>query len=154
LTSTGAQNCTVFNTNLGVISGANYFASGPSGAGSGFNVVSNHGIPYSQGYAEIHWRYPRGGFLAFREQYYGPNNSLNLPAFFVAGASASFPINDSSLKGQVSADNLFKAYPNNLGVQFGGVGIPLVNNQLGLTNANVIGPTVWRFSLTKSFGDR
>jgi hypothetical protein len=159
LTSTGVQNCTppvagcTACTNLGVVSGTNFFASGPSGT-STFNVVSNHGIPYSQGYAELHWRYPRGGFLAFREQYYGPNNSLNVPAFFVAGASARFPINDSSLLGQISADNLFRAYPNVIGTQFGGVGVPLVNGQTGLTNANVIGPTVWRFSLTKEFGNR
>jgi len=144
-------------TNLGIVPGVNFFSSGPSGQGlsgqGSYNVVSNHGIPYSQGYAEIHWRYPRGGLLLFQEQYIGPNNSYNLPAFLIAGASARFPINDSSLMGQISADNLFKAYPTNIGTQFGGVPVPLINGQTGLTNANTVGPTVWRFSLTKSFGN-
>jgi hypothetical protein len=157
LTSGAALNCAppTINcsacTNLGIANGANFYASGPSG-NSSFNVVSNHGIPYSQGYAEVHWRYPRGGFIAFREQYVGPNNSYNLPAFFIAGASARLPIYDPTWMVQVSADNLFKVYPSVTGTQFAGVPIPLVNGQTGLTNANTVGPTVWRFSLTKSFG--
>lgn len=149
----GVQNCNgIQNTNLGVVSGANFFASGPSGSSS-FNVVSNHGIPYSQGYAEAHFRTPRGGYISFGGQYYGPNNSLNLPAFMTANGSVRFPIYDGSWMAQVSADNLFNTYPSKFGTQFGGVPIPLINGKLGLTNANTIGPTVLRFSLTKKFGN-
>jgi len=149
----GVQNCNgVQNTNLGIISGANFFASGPSGSGT-FNVISNHGIPYSQGYSDIHFRTPRGGYVSFGAQYYGPNNSLNLPAFATANASARFPIYDGSWFGQVSADNLFNAYPSSFGSQFAGVAIPLINGKFGLTNANTLGPTVLRFTLTKKFGN-
>ena len=153
LTNAAQLNCAATQTtNLGIVPNVNFFASGPSGS-STFNVISNHGIPYSQGYAEMHFRTARGGLVQFGEQYYGPNNSLNLPAFFVAGASARFPIADATWMAQLSADNLFRAYPNVIGTQFGGVAVPLVNGQTGLTNANVIGPTVWRLSLTKSFGN-
>ncbi len=47
-----------------------------------FNSVSNHAIPYSQGYAEIQFRTNGGGYASLGEQYYGPNNSLNVPPFF------------------------------------------------------------------------
>ncbi|GAC1300853.1 MAG: hypothetical protein NVSMB19_08090 [Vulcanimicrobiaceae bacterium] len=151
--------CSNVVTNLGIVNGANFFGSGSSGqngtpangAGNNFNSVNNHAIPYSQGYAEMHYRTPRGGYLALGEQYYGPNNSLNVPAFFVANASARFPF-PNGFAFQVSADNLFGAYPGATIAQAGGVAVPLVNGQAGLTNANVIGPRLFRFVLSKKFG--
>jgi outer membrane receptor protein involved in Fe transport len=159
-TYSNKPSCSNVVTNLGIIANANFYGSGtggqngtPSnGAGNNFNSVNNHAIPYSQGYAEIHYRTPRGGYVAFGEQYYGPNNSLNVPAFFVANASLRFPF-PNGFAFQMSADNLFGAYNGATIAEDGGVAVPLANGQNGLTNANVIGPRLFRFTLSKKFGN-
>ena len=158
-TYSNKPNCSNAVTNLGIVNNANFFGSGTSGsngtpsngAGNNFNSVNNHAIPYAQGYAEIHYRTPRGGYVAFGEQYYGNNNSLNVPAFFVANATMRFPF-PGGFAFQVSADNLFGAYPGASIAEDGGVAVPLVNGQNGLTNANVIGPRQFRLVLSKKFG--
>ena len=90
--STTAAACTgTPTTNLAVINGLNFLNSGTAGVSS-YNSVSNHSEPYSQGYVEAHWRTPHGGLAEFGMQYLGPNNSFNLPAFWLGTASARFPL--------------------------------------------------------------
>jgi len=151
--------CTAFNTNLGIISGVNFQGSGTSGsngnsangAGSNFNSVNNHAIPYSQAYGEMHYRTARGGLVELGIQYLGPNNSYNVPAFFIGDASVRIPFPDQ-YSFQVSVDNLFNAFSGSTVGEDGGVGVPLVNGQTGLTNANVVGPRLFRFVVEKKFG--
>jgi hypothetical protein len=157
----GVQNCTVKRTNLGIISGANFFGSGSSGsngasangAGSNFNSVNNHAIPYSQGYVSIHFRTLKGGLVEFGETYYGPNNSYNQPAFVVGDGAVRFPLGgNGDYSVQVSGYNLFNIYNSAFVTQAGGVGVPLYNGQTGLTNGNTVGPRTFNFVLSKKFG--
>ena len=150
----GTQNCSGPPvTNLGIIPGINFVNSGTSGSPGSWNAVSNHAIPYAQGYGELHYRLPKDGYLSFGEQYYGNNNSLNVPAFWVGNASARFPLmGDGKTWFQISADNLFNIYGAAYITPFGGVGVPLLNGNTGLTNANVIGPRNIRLTITKNFG--
>ena len=131
-------------TNLAVVPGANY-----SSTGTGFNGISNKGIPYAQGYAEAHYRTPADGLLLLGLTYYGSNNSYGVPAFAVANASARFPLlaprDRTSL--QISVDNLFAAQPGQTIATDGGIPVPLVNGRVGLVNALPVGPRVVRFAL-------
>jgi outer membrane receptor protein involved in Fe transport len=159
LASGTGVNCSIANTNLGIVSGANFYGSGTSGtngnsangAGSNFNSVNNHAIPYAQGYGEIHYRTAKGGLVEIGLQYLGNNNSYNVPAFFIGNASVRFPF-PNQYSFQVSADNLFNAYSGSTISEDGGVGVPLVNGQTGLTNANTVGPRLIRFIVEKKFG--
>jgi outer membrane receptor protein involved in Fe transport len=156
----GVQNCSKKTTNLGIISGANFYGSGSSGsngdaangAGSNFNAVNNHAIPTSQGYVSIHFRTLKGGLVEFGETYYGPNNSYNQPAFVVGDGSVRFPLGNGGYTLQVSGYNLFNIYNSALVTQAGGVGVPLYNGQTGLTNGNTVGPRTFNFILSKTFG--
>ncbi|WP_317997590.1 TonB-dependent receptor domain-containing protein [Vulcanimicrobium alpinum] len=141
-------------TNLAIISGVNFQNSGTGGSPGSFNSVSNHAEPYAQGYAEGHYRTPNGGYLSFGEQFYGKNNSLNVPPFWVANANLRLPLGGLSAQTSLgfNVDNLFNAYPNAYITPFAGTAVPLVNGKLGLTNQNVIGPRNVRISITKNFG--
>lgn len=150
-------------TNLGIVNGANYFAGnsissvGGTSTGSGFNVITPSGgtaVPYSQGYFEFHYRTARGGLGLIGATYYGPNNPYNLPAFFVANATARFPIYDNQTFIQVSGDNIFNAYPSPVVSAFQGSPVILANGQTGLENANTVGPPVFRLELVKYFGTK
>jgi len=144
--------CSTIGTNLAILPNVNYAGSGTSGTPGSFNAISNHAIPYAQGYAEVHYRTPNGGYLAFGDQYYGNNNSLNVPAFTVAHLDVRFPIGGrTGLTLNANVDNLFQAYPNPYITQFGGIAYPLANGNVGLTNANVIGPRNLRVSVIKNF---
>jgi len=133
-----------FTTNLGVVPFINF---------GSHQTVSNQAIPYSQGYAELRYRGPGGSLLSFGETYYGPNNSLNEPAFFVANATARVPVGRwTSL--QLSVDNLFNAYGDPITTEFTGLNQPLVNGQFYSSNANVIGPRNVRLSITHTIGSR
>ena len=137
-------------TNLAVVPNINFLTGGPSGTGR-FNAVSNQSIPYSQGYAEVNYRDRRGAYYSVGETYYGANNSFNRPAFGVANATIRIPVAaDAAL--QVSVDNLNSIYSSTFIDQFAGNRIPLVNGNVGLTNGNVVGPTVYRLLLHKTFG--
>jgi len=158
----GVQDCNAKTTNLGIIGGPNFFGSGSSGsngdskngAGSNFNSVNNHSIPYSQGYGSIHFRTPKGGLIEFGETYYGSNNSYEQPAFLVADGSVRFPFGDGSYTVQISGYNLFNVYNSPLVTLAGGVGVPLANGQTGLTNGNTVGPQYFNFVLSKKFGPK
>jgi outer membrane receptor protein involved in Fe transport len=138
----------VKNTNLAIIAGQNFSG---GGIGGGFNGFGNQNIPYSQGYGELSYRLPNGAYALVGETYFGPNNSLNRPAFGVLNASISYPIvNDLSL--QISGDNLTNQYPDLFPNYGGGLFIPLATGQLAATQANVLGPRLIRFTLTKQLG--
>jgi hypothetical protein len=145
-------NCNTFAANTGVINGINFITSGTSGNPGSFTTVTNTSIPYSTAYAELHFRTFKGGLLSFGEQYYGNNNSLNVPAFLISNANARLPIGDGTQSLQFSIDNLFNTYGAAFATQAGGVQVPLVNGKDGLTNANVIGPRNARIIFTKRFG--
>ncbi|MDP9110312.1 MAG: TonB-dependent receptor [Candidatus Eremiobacteraeota bacterium] len=153
-------NCTAINTNLAVLPDHNFYGSGTSGSGpagnfrGSFNAVNNHAIPYSQAYGEINYHFPNGMYASFGTQLYGPNNSLNVPAFVVSNVTFRLPLGDPKrgMTYQVSGDNIFNAYPNSYITPFAGVPIPLANGFNGLTNQNVIGPRNFKFVFTKTFG--
>jgi len=152
-----------FVNNLGIVNDVNFQGSGTSGSGQAFNGsggtgsgsfgISNHAIPYMQAYGELNYRFENGIYASAGEQLYGKNNSLNVPPFWIANANLRLPItklNDSYV--QFSVDNVFNTYGNTYITQAGGVGEVLVNGQIGVTNANVIGPRDFRLIFTQNFG--
>lgn len=131
--------------NLNIISGEN-----TNGIPVGFYNVSYNGnmrIPYSQGNAEVSYRFKNSAYVAFGETYYGTNNSLNEPPFGIAYATLRYPLN-GHMSLQLSGDNLFNAYPAILPLYGGGVPIPLADGTTAATNGNVLGPATFRLSLT------
>lgn len=163
-TKTGKLDCTTAGANLGIINGQNFQGSGTSGSngiagvsGSGFFSISNHAIPYAQAYLELNHRWANGMYASFGEQLYGHNNSLNVPAFWVANGTFRLPISNTDPGAgsvQFSVDNVFNIYPNNWITEGTGVPADLVNGQIGLTNANVIGPRNFRLVFTRNIGGR
>ncbi|MBV8581819.1 MAG: TonB-dependent receptor, partial [Candidatus Eremiobacteraeota bacterium] len=145
--------CSNFGTNLAVLPTENFVGSGTSGTPGSFNAINNHAIPYAQGYAELHYRTPNGGYLAVGEQYYGNNNSLNVPAFLTTAFQSTLPIGGkvSGVQLRFDVDNVFNVYQNAYITEYGGVAYPLINGNVGVTNANVIGPRNLKISLTKNF---
>ncbi len=152
-----APGSTVPIRNLGVVPGANFYG--------GSQGVSNQPIPYSQGYAEIRYRTPRGGLLSFGETYYGDNNSLFEPAFFIGNANASFPLSHGfSLN--LNVDNVFNTYGNDYVTEYGGIVQPYVGGAQAAIgakgalvpvsgaqlNANAYGPRNVRLSLSYRIG--
>lgn len=134
-----------------IIVGPNFQNGGSSGSGASFSTLQNHAIPYSNGYLEAHYRFGNGAYASLGTQYIGPNNSSNLPAYFIGNATYRLPVfKQTDL--QVSIDNLFSTYPNTSVTEAGGVPVRLNNGKIGLTNANDVGPTTFRFSLTHHFG--
>jgi outer membrane receptor protein involved in Fe transport len=138
--------------NLGVISGVNFYG--------GSQGVSNQSIPYSQGYGEVRFRSRNGGLLSFGETYYGPNNSLFQPAFFIANANARLSLSHGYAL-NLNIDNVFNTFGNDYITEYGGqfqpyitgasttAGAPLAGAQL---NANTYGPRDVRLSLSKRIG--
>ncbi|MEA2719892.1 MAG: TonB dependent receptor, partial [Candidatus Eremiobacteraeota bacterium] len=138
-----------FGTNLAIVPGANY-----TSTGTGFNGISNKGIPYAQGYAELHYRSERGGLLLFGMTYYGNNNAYGVPAFTVANASLRVPVaasrsaaSRSAASLQLSIDNMFGTQAGQTIATDGGIPVPLVNGKTGLVNALPVGPRVVRLQL-------
>jgi hypothetical protein len=133
-----------FGTNLAIVPGANY-----TSTGTGFNGISNKGIPYAQGYGEIRYRTERGGLLLLGTTYYGNNNSYGVPAFTVANASLRFAL--AAARGtaalQLSVDNLFDVQGGQTIATDAGIPVPLVNGRVGLVNALPIGPRAVRIEL-------
>jgi hypothetical protein len=131
-------------TNLAIVPGVNY-----TSTGTGFNGISNKGIPYATGYAQIHYRTEHGGLLLFGTTYYGNNNSYGVPAFTIANASLRLPLgaarNAAAL--QISIDNLFDTLGGQTIATSAGIPVPLVNGKSGLVNALPVGPRVVRIGL-------
>ncbi len=139
--------------NLGVIPGVNFL-----GASQG---VSNQPVPYSNGYGEIHYRTAKGAFVSFGETYYGDNNSLFLPAFFIANANASIPLGVHGLSFNLNVDNLFNTYGNSYISEYQGIFQPYVNGAVTTggvplsgfqANANTYGPRNVRVSFSYKLG--
>jgi len=125
-----------YTTNLGVVPGANYIGFNPPF----FNGISNKSEAYTQGYAQVHVRGSAGQYFALSETYYGPNNTYNIPAFFVMGGLYKFNIaNNLSL--QLYADNLLGTNGASYITAATGISAPLVNGQTGLRNTVPYGPT-------------
>ncbi len=141
----GQLDCTKQNTNLAVVPGINY-----QNSSNGFNSVSNHAEPYSQGYGDLHVRTANGGYLSLGVTYYGANNSLNVNPFFLLNASARIPLEKSTFF-NIGLDNINNAYSNAYITPYSGTTVPLVNGKGGLTHQNVIGPRQARFSITHAF---
>ena len=149
----GVLNCNAINTNLAVINGINFQNSGTVGSPGSFNSVSNHAIPYSQGYMELSYQTPSNARVSAGMQYTGPNNSLNVPAFVSFNANARIPVgSDGRTSLAINADNVFNMYGNAYINAFGGTPVPLENGKLGLTNGNSLTPRTFRFSITRNFG--
>jgi outer membrane receptor protein involved in Fe transport len=131
-------------TNLGVVPNINF---------GSHQTISNQAIPYGQAYAEVRYRLPHGALASFGETYYGANNSLGLPAFWVANLTGRVPVGKQTTL-QLSVDNLFNLYSDSITNEYAGAQQPFVNGQYYASNANVLGPRIVRFSITQSFGAR
>jgi hypothetical protein len=151
---TSTVGCVNPSGNLAEIPGINFQV---PGGGTGVNTgqsnvtgTARNATPYSQGYGELSYTTKNGTRFSFGEQYYGNNNTYNRPAFLVSSASIRLPIGGNIRNGevQVSAYNLFNAYPNSFVAQDLGNLIPTVSGTnparptlLGLTNGLNLGPT-------------
>jgi hypothetical protein len=133
-----------FGTNLAVVPGINY-----TSTGTGFNGYSNKGIPYADGYAEIHYRTSNGGLLLLGATYYGNNNSWNQRAFTIGNATLRFPIGAAHANAalQFSVDNLWNTTPGFAIATAAGIPVPLANGSVGLVNALPFPPRVIRVGL-------
>ncbi|MDB5040768.1 MAG: hypothetical protein JWN27_1494 [Candidatus Eremiobacteraeota bacterium] len=131
-------------TNLGVVPNINF---------GSHQTISNQAIPYGQAYAEVRYRLAHGALASFGETYYGTNNSLGLPAFWVANLTGRVPVGKQTAI-QLSVDNLFNLYSDSITNEYAGAQQPFVNGQYYASNANVLGPRIVRFSITQSFGAR
>ena len=150
-----------YYTNLGVIAGQNFSANaGSPVSGYGYTSFSNQNIPYFQGNAEISYHWNSGLYAALGTTLYGKNNSFNEPPFSIAYATLRIPLS-STLSFQISGDNIFNALNGLYPILGGGVNgslaaSPVYNGvtlpAVAATNANVLGPAVYRFVLTKTFG--
>ncbi|MDQ2864910.1 MAG: TonB-dependent receptor [Candidatus Eremiobacteraeota bacterium] len=137
-----------YNQNLNIVPNENL-----NGAGIGFGSTVgslNTRIPYAQGNVEFSYTFKNSTYAAFGETLYGKNNSLNEPPFGIAYATLRQPFGNG-FAFQVSGDNIFNAYHSLIPVYGGGVAIPLAGGGTAATTANVLGPSVYRFVLTKSF---
>lgn len=141
------------NVNLGIVSGVNFYGNGISGSGLTANGLSNTNVPYSQGFAEVSYRTLNGWYGNANLTYYGPNNSLFVPAFVTLGATLRAPIGVSGMTFQISGDNLTNRYANVWPSYGTGLPITLANGQLAATQANSLYPRTIRFTLTKTFGE-
>lgn len=68
--------------NLAVVPNVNYQ----------YTVATTGGTPYSQGDAEINYRFHSGIEAGFNEIYVGPNNTYNVPHLFYSNASLKVPV--------------------------------------------------------------
>ncbi len=165
-----------YDTNLGILPGANYAASG-----LGFNTISGAAVPYAMGYGELNWRTANGSFYRIGVTYYGNNNAFSEPAFAIVSASIREQLG-SHLALVLSGDNLNGAYNQLWANQFGGVGTPLapecvgkyggplygaygsvcaalaapgtysLTSQLGPTGGENYGPATYRLQLIQQIG--
>jgi outer membrane receptor protein involved in Fe transport len=143
--------------NLGVVPGPNFYG--------GSQGVSNQPIPYSQGYAEVRFRMPRGGLVSFGETYFGNNNSLFVPAFTIANANAIVPLSHGFTL-NFNVDNVFNMLGNSYITEYGGIVQPYIGGAQAAIgpggalvpvsgarlNANTYGPRNLRVSIGYKLG--
>jgi len=119
--------------NLGLIPGVNYSA-------QSLGTTSGGAVPYSSGYAEIRYGWPRGGLFNLYGTYYGPNNSLNRPAFELYGTSLRLSLADKTSL-QFTVDNLTNIYSSPFSDgQGSGIAAPAITGQYFLTFGGNFGP--------------
>jgi len=136
-----------YTTNLGVVEGQNYVGfNAPA-----FSGISNKSEAYSQAYGAIHFRGSHRQYVEFGAQYFGPNNTYNIPAFVVTNAAVGLPFLDERTRATLSFDNLFGTYAQPYALIGGGTPTPLANGKLGLRTGVPVGPTTVRFSLSHTF---
>jgi outer membrane receptor protein involved in Fe transport len=142
-----------YDQNVNIIAGQNtngisvgYYGP-PGGNYVGISYNGNMRIPYAQGNAELNYTFPNQVYFSLGETYYGKNNSLERPPFFIGYTTLRVPFS-KSLAFQISGDNIFNAYPGILPVFGAGVPIDLANGGQAATNGNVLGPATWRFMIT------
>jgi hypothetical protein len=158
--NTATGQCGYF-LNLGIIPGQNFTANaGSPVSGYGYTSFSNQNIPYFQGNAEVSYHWGSGIYAALGATLYGKNNSFNEAPFSIAYATIRVPLSDT-LSFQVSGDNIFNSLNSLYPILGGGVNAPLAASPVfngvtlpavAATNGNVLGPAVYRFVLTKTFG--
>jgi hypothetical protein len=158
--STTVNNCAAYNTNLGIIAGANDSGNALSSTAGVLNGFSNQAIPYLNGNAEISYRFGNGAYASFGGTVYGKNNSLFEQPFTIAYLTARYPLNEN-VSLQISGDNIFNTLSGLFPIQGGGVpislagvpaGSPAGTPAVGASYGNVLGPATWRFVITKTFG--
>jgi hypothetical protein len=144
--------CTMPTANLGIVNYANFGASNSLSASGTYNTLGD-AVPYAQGYAEIHYRSPKGLMGLIGVTYFGNNNSFQLPPFFIWNATLRVPILNPQTTLQASAYNWMNAYGSGYGTAFAGTPqVVLANGNFGLTNAKAFGPVVLRLQLAHQFG--
>jgi len=160
--TTHQLDCTQFNTNLAIIPGQNFTGNGISGNGCGCNGFSNHSIPYSQGYAELNYRFAGGSSVYVGGTLLGNNNSLRVPAFWQYSAGTTIQLHNG-LALQVNGSNITNQYSGVWPSFGGGIPAPIAGltpaaQTAGLTTpytamwGQVLGPSRWQFQLVKRFG--
>lgn len=135
--------------NLAILPGQNI--AGGAFFAPGENDVAPIRLPYAQGYGEISYKWPRGSRLSLGMLYEGSNNPYALPAFATLNTNLELSLGPKA-KFQISVENLFNALDNRLPIALAGIGVPLANGGIGLTNANALAPRTVRVMLRQSFG--
>lgn len=147
VTASTPCNASTYDQNVNIISGQNTNGISVGYYDAGISYNGNMRIPYANGNLELNYTFPNQVYASFGETYYGKNNSLNRPPFFLGYATLRIPFS-KMLAFQISGDNIFNAYPGILPVYGAGVPIPLANGGVAATNGNVLGPATWRFMIT------
>jgi hypothetical protein len=134
-------------TNLAVIPGVNFLPNGPT-----YNGLAPARVPYAQGYGELSFSSERSVLAksALGVTYYGNNNAYNEPPFFVLHAALDFRLGKTTSL-RVVADNLTGQYNSPYYTLYRGIPVPLVNGQLGSTDAGNYGPATYRIDLSHRF---
>ncbi|HEY1654600.1 MAG TPA: TonB-dependent receptor [Candidatus Tumulicola sp.] len=135
--------------NLAMLPGQNL--SGGAFFAAGQNDAAPVRVPYSQGYAELSYKWPRGSRASVGALYLGSNNAYGRTAFATLNANLEISVGDRG-KLQFSIENLTDALDARLPIAFAGVGVPLADGEAGRTNANVLAPRTLRFMFRQSFG--
>jgi hypothetical protein len=126
-TNVPANQCTPlhYSTNLGIIPGVNFQASG-----LGWNTINGVSVPYSMGYAEVNYRSRSGTYFNIGTTYYGPNNTFSLPAFWIFSGAIRQQLRPGTAV-QFSVDNMFDTYGKSWTSYFGGISAPLMPQCIG-----------------------
>jgi len=77
----------------------------------GYGAIAPFRIPYSQGYAEISYKWPRGSRASIGALYVGSNNAYGRPAFATLNSNLELSLG-ARAKLQFSALNLTNIYGN------------------------------------------
>ena len=117
------------NTNLAIIPNVNFGGQPTALAGSPNGVLSAR-VPYALGYGELNWTGHYGQYYNLGINYFGNNNSYNVPPFAVVSANARWSIGTHGTSLQLSADNLTNAYANSFSGFFNGDPLPLVKGAM------------------------